>query len=137
MTKPALRLMPMIFELDDVGQDASPATLFLERTDRWLEEVRVDFLARIGEPFAGDASVLFAADVLLALHGDAACWSLLEPAAVERFVQARARSLAPHVPAMLCDLAAFAAFLARRGRVPEHVAGAFARRVFDLVTRWT
>lgn len=106
---------------------------FADLTHAWLDDQIAHHERTFREPWGGGTGALLACDVLIALHGHDASWQRFDVVAFETYVRERIPSLAPAIPAALCDLAWFVTFLADRGRLSPERAEATVARVRELV----
>jgi hypothetical protein len=98
--------------------NADPATsAFADLTHEWLEEMRRDYRRTMGDEYDGGNGVLFASDVLVALHGAEASWEKFDVDAFVAWIGEHAPAFDRVMPMMLADLATFTSFLALFERI--------------------
>lgn len=101
---------------------------FTDQTYVWLDELKADFERSTGSPFEGGSGVLFANDVLVALHGHDASWARFDVLELERWIEENEPGFVIALPSMLLDLMCFTSFLARHGHLDP-------QRALDTETR--
>lgn len=104
---------------------------FTDQTYVWLDELKADFERQMGSRFEG-CGVLFANDVLVALHGHEASWTRFDVHALERWIIENEPGFLIALPQMLADVMCFTNYLARHGHIEPAIAIETERRTFEV-----